>query len=251
MFGQNLRLLRKQHGISQAKLADSLGIARTTLGDYERGKTEPGFEMLRKIAKHFKVSLDDLILNKLEYRKSVPPEQGPLKVLSICVDRTDTELIQLVHSKAQAGYIECFEDPEYVSTLPQIHLPMLPQGSLRAFEIEGDSMYPMESGTIVVCSYVQNIKDVKDGRCYVVVSAGEGLVYKRLKNMPEKNSLLLLSDNDYYPPYELPYNELDELWEYQAHIAFDDRISKEDQVLQRLDRISKNLESINQRLSGK
>ena len=251
MFGQNLRLLRKQHGISQAELADILGIARTTLGDYERGKTEPGFGMLRKIAKYFKISLDSLILNKLEYQKSTHPEQRQLKILSICVDRTDAELIQLVQSKAWAGYIEGFEDPEYVSTLPQIHLPMMPQGSLRAFEIEGDSMYPMESGSIVVCSYVHNIEDIKDGRCYVVVSAGDGIVYKRLKNRPERNSLLLISDNDYYDPYELPYSDLEELWEYRAHIAFDDRISKEDQVLQKLDRINKNLEAINRQLSGK
>ena len=41
----NLKHLRVQKKLSQSELAEKLGIARTTLGDYERGKTEPSLEL--------------------------------------------------------------------------------------------------------------------------------------------------------------------------------------------------------------
>ncbi len=248
MFGHNLRFLRKKHHLSQARLSKILGIARTTLGDYERGKTEPNFELLRKIARYFKLSLDELIMGKLEYQKTKIDDHSRLKILSIAVDAANDELIQLVASKARAGYIEGCQDPEYIADLPQIRLPMVPKGSYRAFEIEGDSMYPLIDGSVVLCSFVEHLSDIKDGRCYVVISAREGIVYKRLRNDPQHKRLILISDNDLYLPYAIEYTEVDELWEYQAHIAFDDQILGEDALHKKLDKIERRLSDIENRL---
>ena len=49
-----------------------------------------------------------------------------------------------------------YADPEYVATLPKFSLPMFNQGTYRAFEIKGDSMRPLASGSIVVAEYVEN-----------------------------------------------------------------------------------------------
>ncbi|NNE28509.1 MAG: helix-turn-helix transcriptional regulator, partial [Saprospiraceae bacterium] len=68
MIAQNLKYLRKRNKISQQKLADHLGIARSTLGDYERGKTEPNIEMLLNMSKYFDVTVDALINSNISHR---------------------------------------------------------------------------------------------------------------------------------------------------------------------------------------
>ena len=244
MFGQNLRYLRKQKKISQEKLSHKLGIARTTLGDYERGKTEPNFGMLVKVANYFNVDLDTLIRHKMKYQKTKPSMSKPLKILSITVDRQNREIIQLVHSKARAGYIEGFQDPEYIADLPHLNVPTLPHGSYRAFEIEGDSMYPLPSGTIVICKYIEHLKEIKDGKCYVVISAKDGVVYKRLRNDSKNQRIILLSDNDYYLPYTLSYADIQELWMYRAHISFTDPHMDKATISMKLDSIQKSIREL-------
>lgn len=62
MFANRLKELRKQEpGLTQAKLAKQLGIAKTTLASYEQGKRQPDFEVLSAIAKRFEVTTDYLL----------------------------------------------------------------------------------------------------------------------------------------------------------------------------------------------
>ena len=83
-------------------------------------------------------------------------------------------------------------------------------------------MLPMESGSIVICSYVENISDIKAGKTYVIISKTEGVVYKRVKNNTENQKLILISDNDTYLPYNINYSEIAEIWQYYAHLSFSD-----------------------------
>lgn len=53
--------IREDNDISQKELAQKLNIARTTLSGYERQISEPPFEILIKISKIFKVSVDYII----------------------------------------------------------------------------------------------------------------------------------------------------------------------------------------------
>ena len=59
-FGNKLRLLRKEKGLTQKQLADKLGLAFSTISMYERGDREPDFEILESIADFFNVSMDYL-----------------------------------------------------------------------------------------------------------------------------------------------------------------------------------------------
>ena len=58
MIGSNLKYLRKKHNLSQQAFAEILDIPRTTLGDYEREKTEPNIPMLLKMAAYFNPRLN-------------------------------------------------------------------------------------------------------------------------------------------------------------------------------------------------
>ena len=56
----NLKLLREQKQLSQQEISKTLGIKQTTYSNYESGKTEPNFKLLKKMADYFDVSLDYL-----------------------------------------------------------------------------------------------------------------------------------------------------------------------------------------------
>lgn len=223
-LGSNIKHLRKKYQISQGELADEFEIARTTLGDYERNKTEPNLEMLVKMSKKFGVNIDDLIRQDFSSNNLKVIEQGGIKVLAISVDSQNEGNIELVDVKAEAGYLDSFNDPEYIRELPKITFPNIPQGTFRGFEIRGDSMLPLEPGSIVISSYVEGLKDIKDGQTYIVIT-DTGLAYKRVYNDSLNKKLILKSDNEAYLPYEVMYDEVREVWQHYAHLSFSDSLS--------------------------
>ena len=219
-ISKNIAFLRKQRGWTQQELAEKLKIPRPTLGGYERAYAEPGIESIIKLAKLFRISVEELIERRLWEGEKKVVESENFKVLAISVDRENKSNIELVETKAEAGYTGSFDDPSFIRQLPKIYMPTLKEGTYRAFEIRGDSMLPMNESDIVVCSFIEKIEDVKDGRTYVVVTRGDGIVYKRLKKNTSRGKMVLLSDNDLYAPYEIPYEAISELWSYEAHISF-------------------------------
>ncbi len=226
---KNIKTIRKKLGDTQQSFADRLGVKRPVIGAYEEGRAEPKLNTLKKIAKLVNITVDTLLDKDLGgfsdedwNRSKVDVEGNQLRVLTVSVDEDDNECINLVQQKASAGYMNGFSDPEFVQELPKINLPFLKNGTFRGFEIKGDSMLPLVSGTIIVGQYIDNWQEIKDNRTYVIISAEEGTVYKRVINqIPERESLLLKSDNPDYDPYEIKISDVLEVWESKIYISDD------------------------------
>ena len=60
-FGKNLKKLRLQQDLSQAQLAERLGITKSIISAYENGSRMPSYEVLLTISRIFKVSTDYLL----------------------------------------------------------------------------------------------------------------------------------------------------------------------------------------------
>ncbi len=223
-ISSNLKYLRKKKGLTQQQFADSLEIKRSLVGAYEEERAEPKYELLKKFAEFYELSMDELINDKIDDKWKSKPKGDPanIRVLSISIDSNDNENIELVPVKASAGYLNGYSDPEFIGELPKFHLPMFKQGTYRAFEIKGDSMLPLQSGTIVVGEYLDNWNDLKPGDTYVVLSKGDGVVYKRVANkFRENKTLKLISDNPVYEPYSIPADDVLEIWKAKAFISTD------------------------------
>ena len=217
---KNIKKLRKEAGYTQESFAKKLGVKRSLIGSYEEGRAEPRLQTVNKIASLLNVSTDVLINADLTTGQ-VKNRQIPMKVLSITVDDNDREYIDLVPQKASAGYLNGYGDPEYVADLPKFRLPFLPtNATYRAFEIKGDSMLPLCSGTIVIGKYLESVSDIDNGKTYVLLTTQEGIVYKRVFNyVHERGKLYLVSDNKSYSAYEVEANEVEEIWEAKAYIS--------------------------------
>ena len=58
---QKIRILREAKGWTQEVLAKKLCVTVSTVSNYENGKREPNIEMLMRLSKVFKCTVDDLI----------------------------------------------------------------------------------------------------------------------------------------------------------------------------------------------
>lgn len=236
-IANNIKVLRKKLGYTQEQFSQEVGIKRSLIGSYEEGRAEPKLATLTKIAEVLQVSTDALINDNLS-SGPIRARQKSVKVLSISVDEQDKENIELVPQKAAAGYLNGFADPEYIAELPKFRLPILPDhATYRAFEIQGDSMLPLLSGTIVIGKYLESLPEIKNGKTYILLTQNEGIVYKRVFNyVEEKGALYLVSDNSSYSAYEVNAEDVEEIWEAKAYIsiAFPDPESAKEISLERL-----------------
>lgn len=221
-ISNNLRYLRKSKGLTQQQFADNMEIKRSLVGAYEEDRAEPRYDLLKKFAEFYELSMDELINEKINDKWKPRPKVDPsgVRVLSISVDSEDRENIELVPVKASAGYLNGYADPEYISELPKFRLPFLPQGTFRAFELKGDSMLPLQPGTLIIGEYIENWTDVKVGDTYVFITKSDGIVYKRAGNRYRENkSIKLISDNSVYDPYQVQAEDILEIWKAKAYIS--------------------------------
>ena len=220
---ENIRFLRKKKGWTQEKFSKKIGIKRSLVGAYEEGRSDPRLNNLLKMCEIFEISLDNILkkdVSNLEEDNYLKPDDQKVKVLSITVDKFGDENIELINQKASAGYLNSYSDFEFIENLPKFQLPFLHfSGTHRAFEIKGDSMFPLTSGSIVIGKYVDNIDFLKDGKTYILLTKEDGIVYKRVEVLDK--SLKLISDNKSYEPYIISNNHILEMWEAIAFFSLD------------------------------
>lgn len=218
----NLKYLRKKKGYTQQQFADLMDIKRSLVGAYEEDRAEPKYELLKKFASYYDLTMDELVNEKIDdkWKPTSKGDASSVRVLSITVDEEERENIELVPIKASAGYLNGYADPDYISELPKFRLPFFKQGTYRAFELKGDSMLPLQSGTVVIGEYVENWFDIKPGQTYVIISRADGIVYKRIAyKFKEDKGLKLVSDNKVYEPYWVESTDILEIWKAKAFIS--------------------------------
>lgn len=230
-FAENLKFLRKRRNKSQVNLAIELEITRTTLSGYERN-VQPPFKTLIKISNYFNISLDAFIKYKLDMLSAFQLSQiekgfdvditgNKLRVLTISLDNEGKENIEMVPVKAQAGYTNSYGDLDFIAALPKFKLPFLPESkTYRTFQIKGDSMLPIQEGSWVTCSYLENWEYIKDGKACIVVTKDEGIVFKLVYNRLSEGKFLLVSSNRKYRPYEIPVSHILEIWQFETYNSF-------------------------------
>lgn len=100
-FGQRLKELREERGLTQQDVADILNVGRPTIAGYETKGKQPDYDKLKILANYFDVSVDYLIGNT-DIRKT-----GPRKIYNAqeLVDILPEEYRELFKEQ-NIGYIE-------------------------------------------------------------------------------------------------------------------------------------------------
>jgi transcriptional regulator with XRE-family HTH domain len=223
VISKNLKFLRTENDLTQKQLAEKLGLKQAAIGAYEEERATPPLSCLLDMARIFKVNLDVLVNHDISRMPRTEWKTRQFSrgkdILAISVDRENKENVELVTQKASAGYIAGYQDTEFIRELPKISLPVLSKNTTyRAFEIQGESMLPIQSGTLVFGEFVEKLSSVKNGKQYILVLK-DGIVFKRVFNfLEEEEKLLLVSDNRLYEPYTIDASDVSEVW--RAHGYF-------------------------------
>jgi transcriptional regulator with XRE-family HTH domain len=231
-LSSNIRFLRKRKRFTQSVLAESLGIKRSNVNNYENGTAIPPVQVLVALSDLFHISVDTLLrinlsslresqLYTIENGSDVFVKGNELRVLTTTVDSRNRENIELVSIKAKAGYTTGYFDPEFISGLPVFQLPFLsPEKKYRTFQISGDSMLPIPDKSWVTGEFVQDMSAIKDNGLYIVLTLNEGMVFKKVINeLRENGTLKMISINPEYAPYDLPLSEIREVWKFVHYIS--------------------------------
>lgn len=77
MFGDIIKELRMDAGLTQEDLAEKFNISRAAISKYETGEREPNLDFLIKFSNYFNVSIDYLL-----GKTRIPTTQNTLYILS-------------------------------------------------------------------------------------------------------------------------------------------------------------------------
>lgn len=219
---KRITMLRELLQLSQVKFAQKIRISQGALSQIESGKSQISLDTLRNLSNELNVNCNWVVngVGDIFYDDKSKSQEFTAQKVLVNVKSNNLSAIPLVQEEAHAGYIEGFEDPEYIKTLKVYQIPGFENGSYRLFEIEGESMiptvYPRE---IVICEHIDNKDAVENGTLCVVITK-DGIVAKRVYYYENDKKLLILkSDNSRFKTYSLESKKILELWKIKGKIT--------------------------------
>jgi repressor LexA len=76
-------------------------------------------------------------------------------------------------------------------------------------EIFGSSMEnEYKNGDIIACKILKESKFIQWGRCHLIATSEQGILIKRIKKGEESDSIIALSSNKDYSPFQIPLKEI-------------------------------------------
>lgn len=126
LINQRLKQLRTENHLTQAQLAEILGIAKTTLAAYEQGKSEPNIELLIRMSNYFCVTVDYLIGKTNCSNSAYQPIAD-----SLGIDERTIDILKSLAGNPDDGYfiditeLDCLEaimqHPQFPTLMSQIN----------------------------------------------------------------------------------------------------------------------------------
>jgi transcriptional regulator with XRE-family HTH domain len=186
----------------------------------DRVQSPPTFTVSRG-AEEFATGGEALPTFNNHYEKAPNPAPAAPHVPNYSTQNPADQSAQLIHYVGQFQYGEYgqrFQQPDYLSRLPTMRLPMLPAGGhYRAFEADGDFTFP---GAWLIGQFVRNWFDITDGQFYVLLVQHQGVLARRVINqVKHKGTLLLTADKPSVPNREVALKDILEVWEVRAFVS--------------------------------
>ena len=216
--GDRLRKVRNRLGISQARMAGEVGLAQSTLADYERGRRPPPVSTLLALEYRFRVNHEWILEGTGE------PLRTDLSTQPVVVAGED-ELEELYRLEGHDKYyaVPYLEDAaaagrglimeEDIEGYCLVHSRVATQpDALRCVRIEGQSMSPgLTDGSIVAVDTRMRDLEKTRGKIVCARTGDDGVVIKRLR--VREPYLLLYSDHpdqEKYSPIVVDLREVED-----------------------------------------
>ena len=209
---------------SSRQFALSLDYLPQSLSEILKGRRDVTIELLRKAVEVYRINPVYIYTGEGPMFMTEEDHKS-FRVLTIVTNVSDDERIVHVPVPAQAGYASELTDPTFIQDLPTFSLPdyKYKVGTHRSFDVSGDSMEPtLFEGDKVICSYLEPTlweSSIKNNYVYVIVTRGDILVKRLTNNIKKDKNLKLISDNNYYEPFDMHISDVREVWYVRAKIS--------------------------------
>lgn len=236
-FGEKLRKLREERGLSQEDLAEIINklctsqLKRNTISNYERGKSFPDYEKLATLVKIFNTTSDNLLDIQSSDTASNPLQKDSTSVTNTemvegfsenepngSFSKSFREYSQLQHEikyisvKEHYTYAKNYTQSSYIDSLPSLTLPYEKGHFLRAFQIPSTTEHLfinviIKYGDILIGEKAQNSELKENVLFYITIWRSHGI--KVMRKFELKQLI------------HLP--EVEEIWIPRAVITYDEQ----------------------------
>lgn len=287
---QRLKILREHLKKQQGEFAEMLEIKQGSYSDVERGRVKLSYDLLEKVVDVFKVnpiwvmkgtepmmlSGKHTFLNEPGHTQKAHPlvhlseksskEAGKAKdgkppdllrqdaqIITVTLDTEGNPVIPILDIQAAAGWPQHINDPQYIQSLPALTMPwaQFRTGEYVLLQVSGDSMQPtIYNGDWLYCKRLYEAGDIKDGYIHVIIT-DDGVIAKRVLNRIDKRQALAVqSDNEQYQTYNLPIEQVRQIWKVEFKMSAILRNENTD-VRKDIKELQKEIMDIKDRLAGR
>lgn len=191
-FNERLKELRLSRELTQEEFAKRIGISRSAVGMYEKGKREPDFETLELFADFFNVDMNYL-LGKSDVNTDISSIKNIVPI--------EKKMIPIIGTIAAGKPITADEHIEtYLPCDIDVHADF-------GLIVHGDSMIGagIHDGDVV---FIKEQPDVDDGQIAAVRIDDEATL-KHVYKIP--GGCMLVSENPKYPPMTFTEENCDDI----------------------------------------
>lgn len=187
--------------IKDADFADFLGITPQVLSNWNNRNT---FDIEKVYTKCLDINPDWLLTGKGEMLRMSTKEPAQSINTSTCKRIPLIAEIALNGFKNEKFNIQEADVKEYY-IIPKFKHQVIDF----MIEVSGSGMYPKyNSGDVVACTMIRESKFIQWNKSHVIATKEQGVLIKRVKKSTNDNSILAVSDNESYEPFEIPKNEI-------------------------------------------
>ena len=242
MFGKNLKKIRSIHGLSQQDFADLFDLKRGTLGAYEEGRSNPKLETVIKIANHFSIGIEELLIKELtvnrllKFNESITTESDSHKNI-------DFVGIPCILPKDKTSFAKNYATGFDFATVSVIRLPFIETANRIAFSVDDLSMtgdlrefFPKD----IIIGYECEKSEMED-KNLVVAIVNDELVFRKIHL--EDKAYRLKADHHGVADILVPFDDLKHVWKIEHVFQFG--INTKEIILEnRLNAIEQNIASL-------
>ncbi|CAM4086905.1 helix-turn-helix transcriptional regulator [Flavobacterium antarcticum] len=242
IFGKNIKKIRSVHSLSQQDFADIFDLKRGTLGAYEEGRSNPKLETVIKIANHFSIGIEELLIGELtvnkllKFNERLTVENDPFKTI-------DFEGIPCVLAAAKLDFIKRYSVDLDLSSYPLIKLPFINVENRIAFLVDDLAMtggavelFPKD----IVIGKKVDISKIENGSLVILLTKDELL----LRNFQKEDETCTLKADHYgVADMSLSTKDIVKVWEAE-HLFHYTIHSKEIPLENRLTSIEQTIASL-------
>lgn len=209
-LGSRTKRLRVANKFSQQKLADMIGVSKTSVIYWEKDENIPKYESLNLLANSLGTTADYLLTGK-ENSEERKKDGIPIDQVRDLSGREKVLVPFYPHIAGSCGGGRLVEAYEKTSEYKEIGKDILNDygvspADVKAFPAEGNSMMPVIMPNAIV--YVDIGKQrIVDGKIYAICHGGL-FKFKQLYNLPKQGIRMVSTNFEEYPEEKLSREEL-------------------------------------------